>query len=189
MKVSLLLCGITLCGLSGCRQGMYNQAKAKPLAASPLFPDGAAARPAVPGAIPRDWHGDEPVFTGKSDDGKLLARLPMPLTRELLERGRERYDIYCAVCHDRGGTGQGIIVQRGFPPPPSFHQDRLRQAPIGHIFDVISHGYGAMYPYATRVEPPDRWAIAAYIRALQLSQNARPEDVPAAERSKLGPAS
>jgi cytochrome c553 len=178
-----------LMSVSGCRQGMYNQPKAKPLSESLLFPDGTSARPLVPGTIPREWHGDEPAFTGKTSDGKMLTALPVPLTRELLDRGRARYDIYCAVCHDRTGSGRGMIVQRGFPSPPSFHVDRLHSAPIGYFFEVISNGYGAMYPYASRVKPADRWAIAAYIRALQLSQDARLDDVPPEERAKLGPAS
>jgi Cytochrome C oxidase, cbb3-type, subunit III len=180
---------LTAFAAPGCRQDMYDQPKAKPLAASDFFPDGASARPLIPGTIPRDWLGDDPSHTGLSTDGKLLQTLPIPLTRQLLERGHERFDIYCAECHDRAGTGRGMVVERGFPAPPSLHIDRLREAPIGHFFDVITHGYGAMYPYGSRVPPPDRWAIAAYIRALQLSQNARLEDLPDAERRKLPPAS
>ncbi len=174
---------------AGCRQGMYNQPKQKPLSASSLFDDGSSARPPVPNTIPRDWHGDDPATTGVDAQGKLLVKMPVPLTRELLERGRERFDIYCAVCHDRTGGGQGMIVQRGFPPPPSLHLPRLRSAPIGHFYQVITSGYGAMYPYASRVDPQDRWAIAAYIRALQLSENARLEDAPDEARAKLTPAS
>src|SRR5205085_11750125 len=105
--------------------------------------------------------------------------------KDLLERGRDRFEIYCAVCHGRTGEGNGMIVQRGFPPPPSFHIDRLRQAPIGHLFDVITQGYGIMYSYAERVEPNDRWAISAYIRALQLSRHATLAQVPANERNRL----
>jgi mono/diheme cytochrome c family protein len=103
-----------------------------------------------------------------------------------LERGRERYDIFCSVCHGRTGEGNGMIVQRGFPPPPSYHIDRLREAPAGHFFHVITHGYGVMYSYATHVPPADRWAIAAYIRALQLSQHATIEEMPLDQRAKLG---
>ena len=109
----------------------------------------------------------------------------MQLTPELLARGRERYDIHCAICHGRTGAGNGEIVRRGFPAPPTYHNDRLRNAPIGHFYNVITNGYGVMYPYASRVEPADRWAIAAYIRALQLSHNARPEDVSPSEQSRL----
>jgi mono/diheme cytochrome c family protein len=192
MKTSqfILLClPLVAFAAVGCRQDMYDQPKAKPLAASDLFPDGASARPLVSGTIPRDWHGDDPSHTGLGADGKLLQTMPVKLTRELLERGHERFEIYCSECHDRAGTGWGMIVERGFPPPPSFHIDRLREAPIGHFYEVITNGYGAMYSYASRVQPADRWAIAAYIRALQLSQNARLEDVPEAERRKLTPAS
>ena len=111
--------------------------------------------------------------------------MPMPVTREMLDRGRERFDIFCAVCHGQTGEGNGMIVQRGFPPPPSYHIDRLRQAPVGHFYDVITHGYGIMYSYANRVSVEDRWAIAAYIRALQLSHNARADQLPPGERAKL----
>ncbi len=180
---------VALGTFSACRQGMYDQPKVKPLAESPLARENGSARDFPPGVIPRGWHGDDQAFTGKTPDGKLLVELPVPLTRDLMVRGRERFDIYCAVCHDGAGTGQGMVVARGFPAPPSFHIDRLRQAPVGHFFDVITHGYGAMYSYADRVEPADRWAITAYIRALQLSQNARLEDVPAEDRKKLEPAS
>jgi mono/diheme cytochrome c family protein len=109
----------------------------------------------------------------------------MPVTMELLLRGRERFEINCSPCHGRTGEGNGMVARRGFPAPPTFHQPRLRAAPIGHFFEVITHGYGVMYSYAQRVEPADRWAIAAYIRALQLSHDARPEDAPPEERAKL----
>jgi mono/diheme cytochrome c family protein len=110
---------------------------------------------------------------------------PVPVTRETLQRGQERYNIYCAVCHGANGHGNGMIVQRGFPAPPSFHSDRLRQAPPGHFYYVMTRGYGVMYSYASRVVPEDRWAIAAYIRALQLSHGATTNDVPPAERGRL----
>ncbi|HVN81647.1 MAG TPA: cytochrome c [Terriglobia bacterium] len=110
---------------------------------------------------------------------------PFPITREVLDRGQERFDIYCSVCHDRLGTGNGMIPQRGFRHPPSYHSDRLRNAPVGYLFDVITNGFGAMADYAAQVSPRDRWAIIAYIRALQLSQNAILADVPPEERQKL----
>jgi mono/diheme cytochrome c family protein len=115
----------------------------------------------------------------------LVQTLPIALSREVLERGRERYNIYCAVCHGATGEGNGMIPQRGYPAPPSYHIDRLRQAPIGHFFDVMTQGYGIMYSYASRVAPEDRWAIAAYIRTLQMSRDARLGDVPPTERVKL----
>ena len=129
-------------------------------------------------------HEDDAFFTGKID-GKLVPVLPKPVTREMLARGRERFDIYCAVCHGATGDGNGMIVQRGFPKPPSLHDRGLRDAPIGHFFDVMTNGYGVMYSYAARVTPDDRWAIAAYIRALQLSQHATPADADPAGAQQL----
>lgn len=118
-------------------------------------------------------------------DQPLRPPSPPPLTMALLQRGRQRFDIYCAPCHGRLGDGNGIIVQRGFPRPPSYYIDRLRKAPSQHFYDVITHGYGVMYPYADRVDPADRWAITAYIRALQASASASIADVPPEKRSAL----
>ncbi len=144
-----------------------------------------ASRPIVAHTVARgELNEDEAFYTGKIGTN-LVAAFPMPITREVLLRGRERFEIYCAACHDRTGEGRGIIVQRGFPPPLSFQLDRLRAAPVGHFFDVISHGYGIMYSYADRAEPADRWAIAAYIRVLQASRSATVADVPPAERTRL----
>jgi mono/diheme cytochrome c family protein len=125
------------------------------------------------------------LYTGKDANGRDSSELPVAVTKELLDRGRQRFDIYCATCHGYTGDGDGMIVQRGFLPPPSYHSDRLRQAPVGHFFDVISNGFGAMPSYADQVPVTDRWAIVAYIRALQLSQNAPLDDVPAAARAAL----
>ena len=118
-------------------------------------------------------------YTGKGPDGKLVDTFPFPVTKEVIERGQERFNIYCAPCHDRLGNGDGMIVRRGYRHPPSYHIDRLRQVPNGYIFDVITNGFGAMPDYAAQIPPRDRWAIVAYIRALQLSQNASINDVPA----------
>ena len=172
--------------VTACRQDMYNQPKYKPLAASEFWNDGTSARPLPPHTVPRG-HLDEDtaLFTGKNDDGTLAAAFPMPVTRELLARGQERFTIYCSMCHGAEGDGNGMVVQRGYPPPPSYHVDRLRNAPPGYLFSVITNGYGIMYPYASRVEAPDRWAIAAYIRALQLSRHGTLDDVPADERTTL----
>ena len=171
--------------LFGCRLDMHVQPKYKPLDPSTFFDDGRSARPEVPGTVA---HGhlrtDELLFTGKVN-GEPSDAFPFPVTREVLERGRERYNIYCSPCHDYTGSGRGMVVQRGFPPPPSYHLERLRKAPAGHFFEVITNGYGAMYSYASRVTPEDRWAIVAYIRALQLSQHATLEDVPPKEREHL----
>lgn len=113
--------------------------------------------------------------------GATMTSFPFPVTKVVLDRGKERYEIYCAPCHGKTGAGDGMIVRRGFSQPPTYHQDRLREAPVGHYFDVITNGFGAMYPYASKVSPEDRWAITAYIRALQLSQNATSADVAAAK--------
>jgi hypothetical protein len=173
------------CGDTGIDHGMERQPKNNPLTESHFFPDKRSARPLVPGTIPRGHLKDDPLlYTGKVN-GKPSEIYPFPITKAILERGRERYDIYCSVCHDRVGTGRGMIVRRGFQQPPSFHSERLRKAAPGHYFDVITNGYGAMYPYNDRVSVPDRWAIAAYIKALQLSQDARPQDVPEAYRQTL----
>jgi mono/diheme cytochrome c family protein len=164
---------------------MDNQPRYKPLAASRFFPDGSSARPRVEGAVARgELHADTALWTGKTG-GRLVEKPPVPITAELLARGRERYDIYCSPCHDRLGTGKGMIVRRGYREPPSFHIDRLRQAPAGHFFDVMTNGFGAMPAYARQVAVRDRWAIAAYIRALQRSQHASLADVPPAVRQAL----
>jgi mono/diheme cytochrome c family protein len=151
----------------------------------PFFTNDQAARPLPTGVVARgQLNADTLRYTGMVN-GTPAATFPYPVTKEMLERGQERYNIYCAVCHGATGYGDGIIVQRGFPRPPSYHTDELRNAPPGLFFDVITNGYGVMYSYASRVSPDDRWAIVAYIRALQLSQHASPNDVPPAERQKL----
>ncbi len=164
---------------------MHVQPKYRPGDPSEFFDDGRSARPPVPGTIARgQLRGDELLYTGKIN-GKLAAEFPFAITKKDLERGRDRFNIYCTPCHDYTGNGRGVIVQRGFPPPPSYHIDRLRQAPAGHFFDVMTNGLGAMYSYAARVTPEDRWRIAAYIRALQLSQHASPAQLSEEERRKL----
>src|SRR5262245_52662162 len=151
---------------------MATQPRYEPLAASTFFEDGRSARDLVPGTVARGHlQLEEPLSTGKNQ-GEEVTELPLPLTRELMARGRERYNIYCSPCHDQVGTGHGMIVQRGYPHPPSFHIPHLRQAPLGHFFVVMTDGYGAMPEYRHLVSPQDRWAITAYIRALQLSQYA-----------------
>lgn len=182
--IPLLLCsGLAL---TACRRDMFNQPRYKTFAPNPFFSDGASARPLPLHTVPRGQaNTDTGFFEGTTDDGKLVETLPMPVTRELLARGRQRFDIYCAVCHGRTGEGNGMIIQRGFPVPPSYHTDRLRNAPIGYFYYVITNGYGVMYSYASRVEPKDRWAIAAYIRALQLSRHATLDDVPPDDRKNL----
>jgi mono/diheme cytochrome c family protein len=171
--------------LAACRPDMENQPKAKPLSESDFFTNGTNARQLPPHTVIQGKPRDNAAFYTGLTNGTYVTALPMKLTPELLNRGRERFEAICAECHDRTGSGNGMVVQRGFPQPPSFHVDRLRNAPIGHFYDVITNGYGVMYSYATRVTPEDRWAIAAYIRALQLSHNAKPSDVDPAERAKL----
>ena len=171
--------------LAACRPDMENQPKAKPLSESDFFSDQANARPIPLHTVERnDARENAALYTGLTN-GTYITQLPIKLTPELLARGRERFDAMCAECHDRTGSGNGMVVQRGFPQPPSYHVPRLRDAPIGHFFDVITNGYGVMYSYATRVEPVDRWAIAAYIRSLQLSHDINSSELTPAERQKL----
>jgi mono/diheme cytochrome c family protein len=175
---------VLLC-VTACRRGMVDQQHLKPLAEETFFKNDAGSRVPPAHTVARgQLRADEQFYTGKIDN-QLAATFPMPVTRELLSRGQQRFDIYCAVCHSRTGDGNGMIVQRGFPQPPSLHEQRLRDAPPGHFFDVITNGYGVMYPYASRVSPEDRWAIAAYIRALQLSQHAAPSDAEPAGLKQL----
>ena len=184
----LLVLGLVALPLAGCQQKMADQPSYKPLAKSEFFGDDRSARAAVAGAVARGaLQSDELFYTGKIG-GKEADLFPYPVTDAMFRRGRERFDIYCAPCHDRTGRGEGLVVRRGFRPPPSLHIDRLRQAPVGHFFDVMTHGLGAMPDYAEQVGPEDRWAITAYIRALQLSQQARLSDVPEDERRRLAEA-
>jgi mono/diheme cytochrome c family protein len=171
--------------LAACQQKMADQPRYKPLAKSEFFGDDRSARPAVEGTVARGaLQTDELFYTGKIG-GKEADVFPYPIGETMFRRGRERFDIYCAPCHDRTGRGEGLVVRRGFRPPPSLHIDRLRQAPVGHFFDVMTRGLGAMPDYAEQVNPQDRWAITAYIRALQLSQQARLSDLPENERRRL----
>ena len=138
--------------------------------------------------MPREEWGrillDDRLYTGRVN-GEYAESIPLPVTKEFLLRGQERFNIFCSPCHGRVGDGQGMIAQRGFPQPPSFHSERLREEPVGYYYDVITNGFGVMYSYASRIQPRDRWAIVAYIRALQLSQNSTLEDLPAEARQEL----
>lgn len=165
--------------LSGCMKDMQDQPKYKNLRGSGFFADGMSARSQQPGTIARgQLRQDAHFFEGKVD-GKHVTEFPMKVDRPLLERGRERYDIFCAVCHGSTGEGDGMVVRRGFPQPPSYSIDSLKDAPVGYFYDVITNGFGRMYSYAAEIEPRDRWAITAYIRALQAAGN-----VPVSELSK-----
>ena len=175
--------------IAGCRLDMHVQPKYLPYAATDFFPDGRSERQPVPGTVARgQLRLDELMFTGR-ENGVVVDKFPFSITKADLDRGRERYNVYCTPCHDYTGSGRGMIVMRGFPQPPSYHIQRLRDAPAGHFFEVITNGFGAMYSYAARIEPADRWRIAAYIRVLQLSRNARIDDVPEAERARMTHAS
>ena len=172
--------------LSACANDMSDQPKFESHEASDIFSDGSSSRPLVPGTVSWAEPVEDVFFTsGRSLDGELLDVFPYPVDMNVLARGRERYDIYCSPCHGLDGYGQGIIVQRGFSPPSSFHIDRLREAPTGYYFEVITNGFGQMYPYGYRVKPADRWAIIAYIRALQFSQSAPLDEIPAEDREYL----
>jgi len=172
--------------MAACRQDMHDQPRYVPLRPSDFFGDRRSARPPVEGTIARGHlDADVAFYQGKGPDGKPVADFPFPVTKEVIERGHQRFNIYCTPCHDRTGSGQGMIVRRGYRQPPSYHTDRLRQVPNGYIFDVITNGFGAMPDYAAQIEPRDRWAIVAYVRALQLSQNASVNDVPPADRAQL----
>lgn len=171
--------------LTACGPNMRDQPRFDPYQASGFFADGTSARSPVEGTVPRGrLEADEHFYRG-TVDGRPARELPVALDRELLERGRQRYEIFCTPCHGALGVGDGMIVQRGFSPPPSFHSDRLRGAPVGHVFQVISRGLGRMPAYGDRVPTADRWAIVAYVRVLQLSQRAPLELVPEEERRRL----
>ncbi len=186
LRARLIFGALTfLASFTGCRQEMYDQPKYKPLAESSFFADHRTSRPLPEGTVARGWlRADRKLYQGK-EGGELATTLPMPLTRLLLDRGRERFTIYCSPCHDRTGSGRGMVVRRGYQPPTSFHIERLREAPVGHFFDVMTNGLGAMPDYAALIDVADRWAIAAYVKALQLSQSASLADVPPDRRGEL----
>jgi mono/diheme cytochrome c family protein len=170
---------------TGCRRDMQDQPRYKPLAATEFFGDGRSARPLVEDTVARGHlEIDQEFYTGKLN-GEDVETFPFPITRADVLRGQERYNIYCSPCHSRVGDGNGMVVKRGYRQAADYHSERLIKAPVGHFFDVITNGYGFMPSYAERVEPADRWRIAAYIRVLQLSQNATINDVPADQRAGL----
>ena len=185
-RAARLVClGALTMFLFGCRLDMHLQPKYLPYEPTNFFADGRSERQPVPGTVARgQLRVDELFYTGR-ENGVVVDKFPFPITRADLARGRERFNVYCTPCHDYTGSGRGMIVQRGFPQPPSYHIQRLRDAPAGHFYEVITNGFGAMYSYAARIEPADRWRIAAYIRVLQLSQNAKIDDVPESERQNL----
>ena len=179
---------LVLIGATACRQDMHDAPRYDPLEASPVLTGGASAQPLVPGTVPRGRLGDDELMETGKVGGQASTVFPFAITRADLDRGEERYNIYCAPCHDQRGEGTGIVVQRGYSKPPSYHLERLRQAPPGYFFDVITNGFATMPDYRTQVAVADRWRIVAYIRALQLSHNATTADVPAEELQKLNAA-
>ncbi|MBV9504001.1 MAG: cytochrome c [Acidobacteriia bacterium] len=183
----LIVLTLSVLGLAGCRQDMHDQPKYIPLRPSSFFADGRSERPLIAGTVARGHLDEDSAFyTGKGPDGKFIDPFPFPVTKDVVLRGQQRFNIYCTPCHDRSGNGLGMVVRRGFRHPPSYHIDRLRQVPNGYIFDVITNGFGAMPTYAAQIQPADRWAIVSYIRALQLSQTASINDVPPEARNQLG---
>jgi mono/diheme cytochrome c family protein len=198
-----MLLALFLTGCAKVMQDMYDQAKYEPLESSSLFANSLSSRTPIGGTVAQSFGTFADTSSGRIGASMLigignpramlpteannltLAQTPIAITSKLLQRGKERYNIYCSPCHSRLGDGDGMVVRRGFPRPPSYHTDELRQAPLSHFYRVITQGYGVMYSYADRITPHDRWAIAAYIRALQLSQHARLADLPASVRFKL----
>ncbi len=184
-RITLTAAFLVAALFAGCHSDMYDQPRGKPLGASRFYENGQVARPLEEGTVPHsDTPVDELLLTGKLE-GRLSNTFPFRVTKEVLVRGHERFNIYCSPCHGLLGDGKGMIVRRGFPAPPSFHSDTLRAKPVGHYVDVMTNGLGKMFGYADRVMPHDRWAIAAYIRALQLSQHAAVLDLSETQRKPL----
>ena len=184
-RMAAVALAFALLSLGACRQKMANQPRYDPLEASDFFADGMSARPRIDGTVARGELTSNPFFDTGKIDGVAVDGFPMAVTAEVLDAGQERFDIYCSQCHGRTGDGNGMIPARGYRRPPSFHTETLRTATTGHFFDVMTNGFGAMPPYGKMIPPGDRWAITAYIRALQLSQHANIADVPAKDRARL----
>src|SRR5712664_272282 len=185
-KGPLRICALaSLFLLAGCslKQDMALQPKNRPLSPSDFFTDGRSARPLVENTVARGSVLEDAMAVPKDSN-----TFPLPLNQELLERGEDRYKVFCTPCHGLQGDGNGMIALRGMKHPPSYHIDRLRQAPNGYFYDVISNGFGAMYSYSERIAPKDRWAIIAYVRALQLSRNAKASELPEGLRQKIASA-
>ena len=186
----LAAAALLLLAAAGCRQNMHDQNKVRPLAPNDFFADGQGARPlpahtVARGDLREGSAGDSSAYSGLDAANKPVADLPFPVTRQVLLRGQERYNVFCSPCHGRVGDGLGMIVRRGYKQPSSYHVERLRNAPVGYFFNVMTEGFGVMPSYAPQVPVADRWAIAAYIRVLQYSQNARLADLPPADRQRV----
>jgi mono/diheme cytochrome c family protein len=184
-RCAALVVACLLLPLAGCRNNMHNQNKVRPLRESTFYPDGASARPLPAHTVAYGDSAADETFESGMHDRQPVAAVPFPVTRDVLLRGEQRYNIFCSPCHGRLGDGHGMIVTRGYKVPTSFHDDRLRNAQVGYFFNVMTQGFGVMPSYASQIPAADRWAIAAYIRALQLSQNARLADLPPAAQQAI----
>ena len=186
--LGLSIAALSVVAVAGCRQDMHNQPKYRPLRGTAFFADGSSSRPLVEGTVPRGTlQQNDAFFTGKSGNAP-VRELPFKVDEAVLSRGQERFNIFCTPCHDGTGSGRGMVVQRGFKQPPSFHDERLRNAEAGYFFDVMTNGFGAMPDYRMQLSARDRWAVIAYIRALQLSQHAATTDIPGGDPAKAQPA-
>ena len=178
--LTLGLTAVMVIMLSACGRNMYDQPKTQAFEANQFFADGAGMRQLVPNTVSREFGALDPAYLTGMDAAGMLTELPIELSLELLHRGQERFDIYCSPCHNYNGDGVGATVRRGFPQPVSFTAtQRLLDAPVGYFYSAITNGFGRMYSYASRISVEDRWAISAYVKALQLSQNASADDIPA----------
>jgi mono/diheme cytochrome c family protein len=184
VRAPLAVALLAALALAGCRQGMFDQAKKEPYEASGFFADGTSARPLPEHTVARGHlRADRGYYLGMNADGTLVAEPPMVVDRALLERGRQRYEAFCSMCHDRAGTGNGMVVQRGFPQATSYHQERLRAVPAGYFVNVMTAGFGRMPSYASQIPPEDRWAIAVYVKVLQAAQGTALDALPAEARA------
>lgn len=181
----LALLAMLVSVFAGCRQDMHDQPRYEPLEANPFFADQRASRPQVAGTVARgQLREDEHLYTGMVN-GEPVETFPFAVTREIIDRGRQRFEIFCSPCHGQLGNGEGMVTERGFRKPPTYHSRQLRETPVGHFYDVITNGFGAMYSFNDRIPPRDRWAIVAYIRTLQFSQAARLDELPPAVRQEF----
>jgi mono/diheme cytochrome c family protein len=183
---ALVALGFCVVGTAACRQDMHDQPRLEPYETSRFFADGQGSRVAPAGTVARGaLREDALLHRGVTPDGQLSARLPFPLTAQVLRRGQDNFNAFCSPCHDRAGSGRGMVVRRGYKQPTSFHDPRLRDSPVGYFFDVMTNGFSTMPSYAAQIRVEDRWAITAYIRALQLSRNAHLADLNAADVAAL----
>jgi mono/diheme cytochrome c family protein len=180
LLAALFLCLFAIAGCGTLRQDMANEPRENPLSPSSFFKDDRSARPLIDNTVMRGTIALDPLFIPKDSNA-----FPLPLTQELLARGQDRYNIFCSPCHGLQGDGNGMVAMRGMKHPPTYHQDRLRNVPVGYLFDVITNGFGAMNDYSMQLTPRDRWAVVSYVRALQLSRNAPVNELPANLKEKL----